>query len=100
MVCGYLKKTTAYVTFTICTQSRFFDFHIPNQTIDKLRPGENCTWKVFATAVWHPLYILSIKGVVEDVNMADQTNELSSFGIFFCKILCQANNKFTSSCRT
>ena len=99
MVCGS-KNHCVYVTFTICTQSRFFDFHVSNQTIDKLRPGENSTGKVLATAVWHPFYILPIKGFVEDFNMAYQTNKLSSFGILFCEIPCQANNKFTSSYRT
>ena len=92
--------TTAYVTFTICTQCRFFVFHVPNKAFNKLRPRVDRMRKVFATTVWHPFYLLSIKGFFKDVNMAYQTNILSSLGIFFCQILCQANNKFTSSCRT
>ena len=96
--------TTAYVTFTICTQCRFFVFHVPNKAFNKLRPGvnrrENRVRKVCATTVWHPFYLLSIKGFVKDVHMAYQTNKLSSLGIFFCQILRQPNNKFTSSCRT
>ena len=92
--------TTAYVTFTICTQCRFFVFDVPNKAFNKPRPGVDRMRKVFATAVWHPFYLLYIKGFFKDVNMAYQTNKLSSLGIFFCQILCQANNKFTSSCRT
>ena len=100
----YVVTWPHHVTFTICTRCRSFDIYFPNNTINKPRPGENrrenCVRKVFATAVWHPLYRLFIKGFVKDVNVAYQTNKLSSFGILFCQILCQANNKFTSSCQT
>ena len=95
-----LDYTTAYVTFRICAQCRFFDFHVSNKTINQLRPGENRMRNVFTTAVWHPFYILAIEGFVKDVNVAYQTNELSGLGILFCEILCQANNKFTSTCGT
>ena len=78
----------------------FFDFHVSNKTINQLQPGKNRLRNVFTTAVWHPFYILAIKGFVKDVNVAYQTNELSGLGILFCQILCQANNKFTSSCGT
>ena len=100
MICGFLRHHCIVVTFTICTQCRFFVFHVPNKAFNKLRPGVDRMRKVFATTVWHPFYLLSIKGFFKDVNMAYQTNKLSSLGIFFCQILCQANNKFTSSCRT